>query len=287
MAQARSYCPRGILLLFYPSLLRDPWTSHAPDATFRGSSSAIDSASRTGSALERLGHHSVAPSPRFTHSTYGWPHTMYHDPRSAHIVTLSIEQHKPAILIPRVSFDPSRVPVPVPGGAATPPLNRPQRPPCVARRPLASPKPAPRCAEYNFDVPEAFDEELLLRCIDALLAGEPFDVPIYDFTTHSRSGGARRVEPADVLIVEGILVLHSQEVIARMNMKVGPTHRCACARHSIHAAHSTASVPQREPPPQHRALRLQACGVHAATRGCSRRRAGRCTHAPRSCLYIQ
>lgn len=44
-------------------------------------------------------------------------------------------------------------------------------------------------AEYNFDKPEAFDTELLLECLSELKAGRAFDVPVYDFTTHSRRWG--------------------------------------------------------------------------------------------------
>lgn len=46
------------------------------------------------------------------------------------------------------------------------------------------------------------------------------DVPIYDFKTHQRSPETRRVEPADVVIVEGIMVLHMEEVRQMLNMKI-------------------------------------------------------------------
>ena len=46
-----------------------------------------------------------------------------------------------------------------------------------------------------------------------LQAMQAVDVPAYDFTTHQRSSQCRRVEPADVVIIEGILVLHMQQVI--------------------------------------------------------------------------
>ena len=48
----------------------------------------------------------------------------------------------------------------------------------------------------------------------------PVEVPIYDFTTHSRSGKTQHVEPADVVIMEGILVLHIPEVRRLFNMKI-------------------------------------------------------------------
>ena len=45
-------------------------------------------------------------------------------------------------------------------------------------------------------------------------------MPIYDFTLHERSAEVRRVEPADVVIVEGILVLHIEEIRSLLNMKI-------------------------------------------------------------------
>ena len=49
---------------------------------------------------------------------------------------------------------------------------------------------------------------------------KPVQVPIYDFTTHSRSGLTQHVQPADVVIMEGILVLHMEEVRDLFNMKI-------------------------------------------------------------------
>jgi hypothetical protein len=46
------------------------------------------------------------------------------------------------------------------------------------------------------------------------------DVPIYDFATHQRSAEVRRVEPADVVIIEGILVLHMEDIRSMLNMKI-------------------------------------------------------------------
>ena len=48
----------------------------------------------------------------------------------------------------------------------------------------------------------------------------PVEVPIYDFETHRRKRETRRVEPADVIIVEGILVLHMPDILAMLNMKI-------------------------------------------------------------------
>ena len=46
-------------------------------------------------------------------------------------------------------------------------------------------------------------------------------MPVYDFVTHSRRADqVRKVEAADVVIVEGILVLHDEALRAHLNMKV-------------------------------------------------------------------
>lgn len=49
---------------------------------------------------------------------------------------------------------------------------------------------------------------------------KPVDVPTYDFARHQRSSETRRVPPADVVIIEGILVMHMAEVRELCNMKI-------------------------------------------------------------------
>lgn len=73
---------------------------------------------------------------------------------------------------------------------------------------------------FNFDHPDAFDNIELLRIMNDLRDMKPVDIPVYDFTTHQRSSETRRVPPADVVILEGILVLHVQEVRDMLNMKI-------------------------------------------------------------------
>ncbi|WIA28487.1 hypothetical protein OEZ86_011030 [Tetradesmus obliquus] len=73
---------------------------------------------------------------------------------------------------------------------------------------------------YNFDSPDAFDTPALLECLEQLKAGHHCEVPTYDFTQHRRGSETRKVEPADVIILEGILVLHMQELRAHCNMLV-------------------------------------------------------------------
>jgi uridine kinase len=73
---------------------------------------------------------------------------------------------------------------------------------------------------HNFDAPEAFDTAELLRCVTTLRSGKPCDLPVYDFVTHARAAEPQRVMPADVIIIEGILVLHMEEIRELLNMKI-------------------------------------------------------------------
>jgi uridine kinase len=72
----------------------------------------------------------------------------------------------------------------------------------------------------NFDHPDSLETELLVRHLDVLVKGSAVEVPIYDFTTHSRKTETQRVEPRKVIIVEGILVLTEPELRKRIDIKL-------------------------------------------------------------------
>ncbi|WP_096224809.1 uridine kinase [Geobacillus sp. FJAT-46040] len=72
----------------------------------------------------------------------------------------------------------------------------------------------------NYDHPLAFDNDLLIEHIHKLLRYEPIDKPVYDYTLHTRSSDVIRVEPKDVIIVEGILVLEDERLRNLMDIKV-------------------------------------------------------------------
>ncbi|KAJ1390365.1 Uridine kinase-like, partial [Sesbania bispinosa] len=76
-----------------------------------------------------------------------------------------------------------------------------------------------RVQDYNFDHPDAFDTEELLHVMDKLKRGEAVDIPKYDFKSY-KSDVLRRVNPSDVIILEGILVFHDPRVRELMNMKI-------------------------------------------------------------------
>ena len=61
-----------------------------------------------------------------------------------------------------------------------------------------------RC-KLNYDHPDAFDNDLLIEHLRELKAGSAIDCPVYDYADHNRSSEVQHIEPAPVLIVEGIL----------------------------------------------------------------------------------
>ncbi|WP_042354972.1 uridine kinase [Bacillus rubiinfantis] len=72
----------------------------------------------------------------------------------------------------------------------------------------------------NYDHPLAFDNNLLIEHIEKLLRYEPIDKPVYDYTLHTRSSQVIHVEPKDVIILEGILVLEDERLRNLMDIKV-------------------------------------------------------------------
>jgi uridine kinase len=80
--------------------------------------------------------------------------------------------------------------------------------------------PIAQRALSNFDHPDALDNALLVAHLRALKAGEPVEVPVYDFTTHSRTPQTLRVEPQPVVLLEGILILADEVLRRLMDVKI-------------------------------------------------------------------
>ncbi|HEX6695086.1 MAG TPA: uridine kinase [Longimicrobiales bacterium] len=72
----------------------------------------------------------------------------------------------------------------------------------------------------NYDHPDALETELLVEHLQALRAGETADVPVYDFTTHSRVDETETVKPRKVIIVDGLLILWDARLRSLMDIKV-------------------------------------------------------------------
>ena len=80
--------------------------------------------------------------------------------------------------------------------------------------------PADTRAGINFDHPSSLETDLLVRHLQGLLAGHQIQVPLYDFTTHTRRPETQTVAPTDVLIVDGILVLAEPDLRPLLDIKV-------------------------------------------------------------------
>ncbi len=75
-------------------------------------------------------------------------------------------------------------------------------------------------AAINYDHPDAFDWPLLLDHVQALQDGLEVQVPVYDFATYLRLPQRVSLEPARVIVVEGILVLYEPELRERFDLRV-------------------------------------------------------------------
>ena len=76
-----------------------------------------------------------------------------------------------------------------------------------------------RC-KLNYDHPDAFDNDLLVEHILDLKEGKSIEMPVYDYTIHNRSDETITVEPAPVVILEGILIFAEPTLCDRMDIKV-------------------------------------------------------------------
>lgn len=75
-------------------------------------------------------------------------------------------------------------------------------------------------AQLNYDHPDSLESELLIENLEALRRGESIERPIYDFSAHLRTEETVRVDPAPVVIVEGILVLAEPDLRAALDLKI-------------------------------------------------------------------
>jgi len=75
-------------------------------------------------------------------------------------------------------------------------------------------------AAINYDHPSALETTLLVSHLRQLREGIAVDVPVYDFANHNRSAEIRRVEPASVIVVEGILVFTDAALRDLLDIKI-------------------------------------------------------------------
>lgn len=72
----------------------------------------------------------------------------------------------------------------------------------------------------NFDHPNAFDTELLVAQLQALKARRAVDKPTYDYAAHTRAAGTVRLEPRDIIVVEGILLFADARLRDQFDIRI-------------------------------------------------------------------
>ncbi|MDY5584511.1 MAG: uridine kinase [Arcanobacterium sp.] len=75
-------------------------------------------------------------------------------------------------------------------------------------------------AQLNFDAPEAFDTDLMVVQLKELIAGNCIQSPVYNFSDHNRSDETLLIEPAPVILVEGILIFSDPELCNLFDLKL-------------------------------------------------------------------
>ena len=75
-------------------------------------------------------------------------------------------------------------------------------------------------AKLNYDHPDSLESELLVVHLQQLQRGQPVDVPVYDFTIHTRTDETRCVEPKRVILVEGILIFAEPALREMFDVKI-------------------------------------------------------------------
>ena len=75
-------------------------------------------------------------------------------------------------------------------------------------------------SKLNYDHPDAFDTDLIVRDLQDLRAGKTIQSPVYDYTIHNRSDKTLEVKPTRVIIVEGILIFADASLRELMDIKI-------------------------------------------------------------------
>ena len=75
-------------------------------------------------------------------------------------------------------------------------------------------------SKLNYDHPNAFDTELLVKHLAALRRGQSVKSPVYDYKVHNRSDRTQTIQPARVIVVEGILIFAEPALCDLMDIKI-------------------------------------------------------------------
>jgi uridine kinase len=80
--------------------------------------------------------------------------------------------------------------------------------------------PITQRVEVNFDHPNSLDTDLLIQQLQQLKAGQPIEIPVYDFKTHSRTDHTIHVDPHPIILVEGILIFTEAGLRTLFDIKI-------------------------------------------------------------------
>ena len=83
-----------------------------------------------------------------------------------------------------------------------------------------SDKPMSERVKTNYDHPDSFETDLFVSDLRRLLRHEAISKPIYDYPNHTRAKEVEPVEPADVIIVDGVLLFNDSRVRDLLDMKI-------------------------------------------------------------------
>jgi uridine kinase len=72
----------------------------------------------------------------------------------------------------------------------------------------------------NFDHPDSLESELLVEHLQLLREGGSIQVPVYDFTSHSRTEASERIDPHPIILVEGILIFADKTLCDLFDVKI-------------------------------------------------------------------
>ena len=72
----------------------------------------------------------------------------------------------------------------------------------------------------NFDHPDSFETDLLVKQLQELKSGKSVERPVYSYKTNERLDEKKKVKPAPIIIVEGILIFHYEELKDLFDLKI-------------------------------------------------------------------
>jgi len=73
---------------------------------------------------------------------------------------------------------------------------------------------------FNFDHPDSFDTELLCSNLADLKAGKAVDIPQYDFVHHCRKSETLHIEPAPLVVLDGLMILYDDRLRSLLDLKI-------------------------------------------------------------------